>query len=174
MQPSSAISSQTPVRQLSKIRAENENGPVWQVLSPIQFISKRYKMFISVPTGFYTDFASIPPLSKIAVVVFALAWLIGQISVSMYVPVLCVKVFALFVAYIAYDLCNDNRLDAPATVHDWLYSVQIYPRSMCDGILLEAMLANGVEKWKAYVVWLNVRMGGWHAWRQDHKKYGLK
>lgn len=50
---------------------------------------------------------------------------------------------------------------AAAVVHDFLYTVPtIMPRSMADAVLKEACIVSGVSKWRAYGVWLGVRLGG--------------
>ncbi len=62
-----------------------------------------------------------------------------------------------------------GRYDRAAVVHDFLYATQRHRRSICDRVLLEAMLADGVSPLVAYQIWLGVRLGGWVAWRSDHK-----
>ena len=62
-----------------------------------------------------------------------------------------------------------GRYDRAAVIHDWLYATQRHPRHICDQVLLEAMLADGVSALVAYQIWAGVRIGGWVAWRLDHK-----
>jgi hypothetical protein len=50
--------------------------------------------------------------------------------------------------------------DPAAVVHDYLYSLGKYPRDVCDAVFREALIACGVPAWKAYVMWLGVRVGG--------------
>jgi hypothetical protein len=54
---------------------------------------------------------------------------------------------------------------APAVVHDWLYNrgikyKQIETRKEADLIFLEAMLSTAVPRWKAYLMYLSVRLIG--------------
>lgn len=54
-------------------------------------------------------------------------------------------------------------------LHDFCYQVQVYTRSKCDEILLEALGVLGVNFVKRWTIYLGVRTGGWIPWNQ-HKK----
>tara|TARA_R110000803_G_scaffold3216_3_gene10930 strand:- start:3472 stop:3849 length:378 start_codon:yes stop_codon:yes gene_type:complete len=62
-----------------------------------------------------------------------------------------------------------------AVIHDYLYLFQPegVTRRYADGIMLMAMLEGPdemrVSKWKAYMVYYGVRMGGWVAWNRYKK-----
>lgn len=71
-----------------------------------------------------------------------------------------------------FGFARVGRFDRAAVVHDYLYATQWLPRSRCDAVLLEAMLADQVSPFVAYQIWLGVRVGGWWAWRNDHKFVG--
>lgn len=45
-------------------------------------------------------------------------------------------------------------------VHDYMYSMAKYPRKYADKTFFEAMLSEGVTKWKAYVMFIAVRLFG--------------
>lgn len=62
-----------------------------------------------------------------------------------------------------------GRYDRAAVVHDWLYATQYQRKAVCDRVLLEAMLADGVGFWPAHLIYWGVRLGGWWAWHSDHK-----
>lgn len=47
-----------------------------------------------------------------------------------------------------------------STVHDMLYSQAKLSRKECDQVLYRALLAEGLEKWRAYLFYLGVRVGG--------------
>jgi len=51
--------------------------------------------------------------------------------------------------------------EAPAVVHDYLYSETDTERSICDAVFLEAMEAVGISWWKRRAMWLAVRAAGW-------------
>jgi len=60
---------------------------------------------------------------------------------------------------IVFDAVGDlgNRA---GTVHDFLYSRQMFDRLHCDSILKEALITCGVEEWKAQAMYLAVRAFG--------------
>ncbi len=47
-----------------------------------------------------------------------------------------------------------------STIHDYLYSEGSYSRKECDDIFYVALRAEGVARWRAYLFWLGVRLGG--------------
>ena len=47
-----------------------------------------------------------------------------------------------------------------ATVHDFLYSEGRVNRKEADAVLYRALRAEGVARWRAYLFWLGVRIGG--------------
>jgi hypothetical protein len=53
-----------------------------------------------------------------------------------------------------------------AVLHDWAYATQRHPRQAADALFFEAMRVTGLG-WRAWPMWLGVRLfGGW-AWRRD-------
>lgn len=54
---------------------------------------------------------------------------------------------------------------AAGVVHDFLYTFQFTSRQTADAVLYEAVVATGQPAWKAYVIWLGIRAGGWVAWK---------
>jgi hypothetical protein len=67
-------------------------------------------------------------------------------------------------------LLTGNKAQAPAVVHDWLYSTQKFTRDVADDILHEAILASGYSRFTAWIMWAGVRMGGWVAWKKPNLK----
>jgi hypothetical protein len=65
---------------------------------------------------------------------------------------------------IAYLLAGDTAHQA-AVVHDWLYSTHEVARDMADTVLREAALVSGVPAWRAWAIWVGVRVGGASRWR---------
>ena len=51
-----------------------------------------------------------------------------------------------------------------ALVHDYLYANRMGTRKEADDLFLGIMLKHNVVKWKAYVMWFAVRVGGKRAW----------
>ena len=61
--------------------------------------------------------------------------------------------FALFALVAGYG-------NYAATVHDFLYSEGQVSRKEADAVLYRALRAEGVARWRAYLFWLGVRIGG--------------
>jgi hypothetical protein len=47
-----------------------------------------------------------------------------------------------------------------ATVHDWLYFGGQVSRKEADAVLYRALRAEGVARWRAWLFWAGVRLGG--------------
>ncbi|UHC82252.1 DUF1353 domain-containing protein [Pseudomonas sp. NIBR-H-19] len=47
-----------------------------------------------------------------------------------------------------------------ATVHDWLYMTGQLSRKAADAVLYRALRAEGVARWRAWLFWAGVRIGG--------------
>ncbi len=47
-----------------------------------------------------------------------------------------------------------------ATVHDWLYTTGQVSRKDADAVFYRALRAEGVARWRAWLFWLGVRVGG--------------
>ena len=62
-----------------------------------------------------------------------------------------------------------GRYDRAAVVHDYLYQTQRYTRAQSDSVLHEAMEVLKVQAWRRKAIYAGVRVGGWHAWREDGK-----
>lgn len=77
---------------------------------------------------------------------------------------------------ILWRICGhplQGRLLAPAIVHDALYQSEALDRRDCDRIFHALLLANGVNKVKARVLYWGVRMGGGYVW-DDHDLAGIE
>lgn len=63
-----------------------------------------------------------------------------------------------------YLLCGDTAHPA-AGLHDYLYSApHKTDRATADKILKEAAISTGVPKWRAWMLYLGVRIGGASHW----------
>lgn len=106
-----------------KVEWENEDDdelPTWKLLSPLVYHSDILGRDVYVPSGFVTDFASVPR----APIVYFLAGNLG------------------------------NRA---AVVHDYLIVSKEVPRRTADDVFYEALIATGVDNWKARVMFLGVQ-----------------
>lgn len=119
-----------------------------EVIEDFYFHDKDYGI-IKVPAGFKTDFASIGALKN---------------------P----KLYVMYALLAGYG-------DMAATVHDYLYfkgarrSVDdvmlVIDRADADRIYYNALRAEGIARWRAWIFYAGVRIGGWFAWNK-HKKNG--
>lgn len=75
-------------------------------------------------------------------------------SIEVFHNIFLFPIFALFAGYGNYA----------STVHDYLYSRQVYGRKECDAIFYEALREEGVAKWRAWLMWAGVRIGGKKAY----------
>lgn len=95
---------------------------------------------ITVPVGFTTDFASIKILHNAFLFVL----------------------FALVSGYGNYA----------AVVHDYLYTTHAIGtkaiiRKDADGVLYRALRAEGVARWRAWLFWAGVRIGGGSSYKTN-------
>lgn len=154
------------------------DGQNWRLTRRLEFFDARGEFHV-VPKGFVTDFASIPPLGRIGYVmlmfglaVFGLGLFVHQSEVLSWLGFV-LWMLGSAVIWLACDFDDDERLDGPAVLHDDGYrrprlgrrpwKMKLY----WDRILFQAMRANGVPYWKAWLVWFNVAVFGWLAWQRD-------
>jgi hypothetical protein len=60
---------------------------------------------------------------------------------------------------VIYWLAGDTS-SAAAVVHDYLYSTGLVPRALADAVLREASMVTGVPRWRRWIMWAGVRIGG--------------
>jgi len=60
-----------------------------------------------------------------------------------------------------------------ATVHDWLYTTGEIPRKAADAVLYRALRAEGVARWRAWLFWAGVRLGGANNYTQTPTRSGF-
>lgn len=56
-----------------------------------------------------------------------------------------------------------------AALHDALYAGEVFERSECDQLFLDAMKSDGVGYLKRYAMYWAVRSAGWTVWK-GHKR----
>jgi hypothetical protein len=62
-------------------------------------------------------------------------------------------------APLVYWLCGDTSTMA-SVVHDAIYTYHWVTRDVADKVLKEASILTGVPKWRAWAMYLGVRIGG--------------
>ena len=78
-------------------------------------------------------------------------------SIEVFHNILLYPIYALFAGYGNYA----------STLHDYLYENKVFPRSECDEIFYRALRSEGVAKWRAWLMWAGVRIGGGKAYKGD-------
>lgn len=76
-------------------------------------------------------------------------------SIGVFHNILLFPIYALFSGYGNYA----------STVHDFLYTRHSVSRKAADDIFYEALREEGVAKWRAWLMWAGVRIGGRKAYR---------
>lgn len=54
-------------------------------------------------------------------------------------------------------------------MHDYLYRNQLFTQLVCDALLNEGMIADGVNWWQRFTVYRGLRLGGWVTWNKYSK-----
>ncbi len=72
---------------------------------------------------------------------------------------------------LVWELCGacGNRA---AVVHDWLYHIADRSRAEADRIFREALLDEGEPAWRAWTMWLGVRLFGGPFWARKRPEGG--
>jgi hypothetical protein len=157
---------------LNKLAVTPLTGNNWQLVAGLKFRDANGDIHF-VPAGFVTDFASIPSLARLGAVIMLAAAALGLLIG----PIAWIFVIAGFlIAWLDPVLNGDEKLDAPAVLHDNGYrrarlgNTSWVMKFYWDWILFIAMRANGEPLWKCWLIWFNVAAFGWIAWYQDGNK----
>lgn len=67
---------------------------------------------------------------------------------------------------VAFLLTGDTG-HAAAVIHDYLYTTHQVDRATADGVFKEALRAGDEPGWRAWLMWLGVRVGGGRPWDAD-------
>jgi hypothetical protein len=105
----------------------SESPRRWRLLHEFRYDSAVARARIIVPAGTVTDFASVPRIMLVFL-------LVGDYA------------------------------HAAAVVHDYLYQTGLFDRVTADRVFFEAMLATGVERWRATIMHWGVHEGGQARW----------
>lgn len=116
------------------IDVSNDESCIWELERSLVYDSAILPFRVEVPRGFKTDFASVPRLPM------------------------------------AY-LLTGNTAHRPAVIHDYFYRNHreheyrnSLTRKIVDEVFYEAMLAEGVDRWRAWLMWSAVRTFGASSW----------
>jgi len=75
-------------------------------------------------------------------------------SIEVFHNIILFPLYALFAGYGNYA----------STLHDYLYTKHQVSRKQADRIFYEALREEGVAKWRAWLMWAGVRIGGKKAY----------
>ena len=146
------------------------DGVNWILTKRLKYIDVDGKIII-VPIGFVTDFASIPDLSRIALIVqlasglcfeFFNPWFFGAIFL-----------LATTVIFIAEEFLHEGTWDDQSALHDYLFRTRCRGFWKSNWILFKAMKAKGgavTPNWKRWIIFSGVALGGIFAWIDDGRK----
>lgn len=145
------------------LRAELQpDRNTWRLLAPCVFLDADHGA-IEAPPGTATDFASIRTVRSLAVVALAVA-LLGSLLPWAW---LSAPAYALgLLALLLYAAVAGYGHEA-AAVHDWLYRTGLITRRQADAVFYRALRASGVARWRAWLMWAGVRLGGWRRYGQS-------
>jgi len=141
------------------------DGKRWRVEGPFTY-SLVGGGHVIVASNFITDLASIPPLAWIGAPIL----MIGIIFIPL-IHILASILMAIGLAIVMLSpfFLPFGKYTEAAVLHDWLYRNHLFPRWMCDGLLLEAMEVSKVPRWQRLIIYYNVRMFGWIAWSNEKR-----
>ena len=126
---------------LTPLIVENmPSGKQFRLYFNFSYLWKRENIEIHVASGFVTDFASIPRIFRIII------------------P----KLGRQNKAAVVHDAIYQGEYTTPNTDLDkWPLT-----RKEADMIFLDGMKDLGVVKWKRFLMYYSVRIGGWTSWRK--------
>lgn len=136
------------------LRVELANSRAWRLLEPFAYFDADHGQ-VEAPAQFETDFASVRPLRTIAVGLLALSLFVGWF-LPMFGAVLGTAGFgalSLYASVVGYG-------HAAAVIHDRLYDAGLLSRKASDQVFYNALRSSGVARWRAWLMWAGVRLGG--------------
>jgi hypothetical protein len=149
------------------------DGVNWRLDGDLEFVLPTGET-ITVPDGFRTDLASIPPLGLLGGTAMLLAALTLAAVISFRLPAWSMSAAALILV-IGYAVCAASaylkaygRYTYSAIVHDWLFQTHAYPFTVCNWILLLGMKSENTAWWERMLIWFNVQVFGYRIYQNDH------
>lgn len=138
------------------------------LLDQLEFSDTNHGL-LTVPAGTTSDLASIRILREIcrwaaagALIGWALAW--GWLSTALLI--LAIAALALYGLLAGYGM-------RAAILHDWLYGAGRLSRAQADAVFYRALRADGVARWRAWIFYIGVRIGGASSYIQAPVDPGL-
>lgn len=144
---------------LNPLRLELLGRNEWRLLAPFAFNDPTHGRLELTP-GLVTDLASIRTVRAVAVVGLLLAWLLQALPwawMAQASALVGLLALALYAAVAGYG-------HAAAALHDALYRAAMLPRRQADAVFYRALRAEGIARWRAWLMWAGVRLGGWRRY----------
>lgn len=149
------------------LQVEQLADGTWRLLAPFLYQDPGQGL-IQVPGRFDTDFASVRPLRNLAVILLGVSLAAGGLGLLLDWPFLTMSGAALgafgFGALLLYAAVVGYG-NGPAVIHDYLYGTANLSRRQSDEVFYNALRSSGVARWRAWLMWAGVRIGG--HWRYD-------
>lgn len=141
---------------------QERGGRHWRLLVDFQYLDPNHGV-IQAPAGFVTDFASVRPVRTIAIILLlsslVLGWFIPEAGASLGTAGFYALV--LYASVVGYG-------NSAATIHDHLYHSSQLSRADSDKVFYNALRSSGVARWRAWLMYAGVRIGGhWRYRRQS-------
>jgi hypothetical protein len=128
---------------------------------------------IVIPAGVKSDFASIPNLSVVGLVLHWLAFAASQFFWEFWFLV----AFADWIIFVSEKFLHEGTWDDQAFVHDWMFKTRCRSFWKANWILFKSMIAAGsstTKLWKRVCIFGGVVVGGYAAWIEDRPNNLLK
>lgn len=149
------------------LQVEQTDDGTWRLLAPFLYQDPDQGL-VQVPGRFDTDFASVRPLRNLAVILLGVSLAVGGLGLFLDWPILAMLgailgafgfgALLLYAAVVGYG-------NGPAVIHDYLYGTANLSRRECDEVFYNALRSSGIARWRAWLMWAGVRLGG-------HWRYG--
>jgi hypothetical protein len=141
----------------------------------IDFADKNNPYSLSEPVSYQNDVVHVPmPLRfkwdgcSIPTWVPLLPWILSLIAMHFWPACWPTVIAALCYSYRLLPFMQHmGRHARAAAVHDWLYRTQRVARAVADAIMLSIMESDGVPLDVRMIIYLQLRLLGWTAWRRN-------
>ena len=127
---------------------------------------------ITVPDTFVSDLASIRILREICRWC-AVTALTGGTLVDSHAWIRAALVIIAVISLALYGLLVGYGMRA-AILHDFIYTLGLFPRRDCDAIYYRALTTgDGTARWRSLIFWIGVRLGGQRSYTKTPTSSGF-
>lgn len=134
------------------------NRKTWRLLAPFSYLDPDVGE-VTVPVAAETDFASVRPLRTFGAAIVLLGLLLGLLVpwAGAALAALGLGALLLYAAVVTYG-------QEAAAIHDYLYASGLIARAICDRVFYNALRSSGHARWRAWLMWAGVRLGGFRRY----------